>query len=248
MKKFSKTYEVDFYQVGADKKLTLYALMNMIQDIASDHAQILGFGHDQLDQDNFWVLVRQRLVMSKWPSWRDEIRIETFISKGRLGAPPRCLRIFFKDELIGEAQTSWMVLDSKTRRPASQKMDMILEASLDECCGVETKKIIAPQEELTPLKLITVEYSDLDMNFHVNNAIYGQWLINGVDVEIWKKWNLTGFAINYQKEIHHQQKVVLRNVSKILGDEMEIIFEGRIEGDSKAAFTASLIFSTNCPT
>ena len=35
MKRFSKSYVVDYYQVGADRLLTLQALMNIIQDITS---------------------------------------------------------------------------------------------------------------------------------------------------------------------------------------------------------------------
>lgn len=240
MKKFSKSYAIDFYQVGADKKLSLYALMNMIQDIASDHAQVLGFGHDQMGPDFLWVLVRQKLVMSSWPGWGEEISIETFISKKSIGTPPRCILIYHKGQLIGEAITSWLVLDKKTRKVATHKMELILDASIDEECPVEAKKINLSGLKLSPHKNLTVQYSDLDMNFHVNNAIYGQWLINCLSLDIIRGWDLAEFAINYLQEIHCSQQVVISSVATENGQEHEVFFEGRVEEREKAAFTASI--------
>lgn len=245
MKKFSKNYKIDFYQVGADRKLTLYSLMNMIQDIASDHAKLLGFGFDQLDKNTHWVLVRQAITMDLWPRWQDDIRIETYISHADIGTPPRDVLIYFKDELIGRGQTSWLVIDGLTRRVATQKIDLLLEAAVNERCGVKTRKILVKTNELTPLKSFNVEYSDLDMNLHVNNAIYGQWAMNCVELAQWKEWRVGEFYINYLQEILYQSEVLINAKTTQRDNGQEILIEGRVGNNSKAAFTALLLLIRN---
>lgn len=239
MKKFSKLYPINFYHVGTDKRLTLPALMNLIQDIASDHAALLGFGHDHLDQDTYWVLVRQKIQMDYWPRWQDEVRIETFIAKADIGTPPRDLLIYHQDKIIGRGQTTWLVVDGKTRKIASQKIDLLLDASVEESSGVKTQKITIPQDGMQYLKTFVVEFSDLDMNFHVNNAIYGQWVIDSLDADKMKEWNVSEFSINYLQEILYEDHVLInRKMTLISEDHQEVLIEGKIKDATKAAFTA----------
>lgn len=240
MKKFRKKYPIHFFQVGADKRLNLFALMNMIQDIASDHSQVLGFGPEQIEADTHWVLVRQKIQMDYWPQWQEEITIETFISKMDVGTPPRDIRVYHQDKVIGRGQTSWLIVDGKTRKVTSQKVDLFLEAAVEDTSGVKTKKISVPPEGMEPVKTFQVEYSDLDMNLHVNNAIYGQWLTNTFNLDELKTWEIREFGINYLQEILHQDKVHLKR--KVIGseNEQEVFIEGRVSEEGKAAFTALL--------
>lgn len=240
MKRFSKNYIIDYYQVGADRSLTLQSLMNIIQDIASDHAKILGFGQDELDVDTFWVLVRLQLQMSKLPQWRDEIRLETYISNQFTGTPPREVLIYADNELIGKAQTSWLVLSAETRKPATQKIDELLEAGIDESCGVVTRKINLSGHSLSLVREFEVLYSDLDLNYHVNNAIYGKWVSDSVPVKYWKDWQLHEFGINFMSEVHLGQKVVIKSEVKEEDDILEILVSGSVAEKEKAAFAASI--------
>lgn len=238
MKRFSKNYVIDYYQVGADRLLTLQALMNIIQDIASDHAKILGFGQDELDVDTFWVLVRLQLQMNALPQWRDEVRLETYISSQFSGTPPREVLIYAGDKLIGKAQTSWLVLSAETRKPATQKMDELLTAGINESCGIFTRKINFNGRSLSIKREFEVLYSDLDLNYHVNNAIYGKWASDVVPVELWKDWQLHEFGINFMNEVHLGQKVVIKTEIVKAEESIEVLVEGRVAEKEKAAFAA----------
>lgn len=238
MKKFKKKYPIHFYHVGVDKKLNLFGLMNMIQDLASDHAQILGFGHEQLDQDTYWVLVRQKIQMDYWPRWQEEIELETFIAHSKIGTPPRDLLIYYQGQIIGRGQTSWLVVDGKTRKVAAQKIDLLLEASVEESSGIKTEKVQLPAEGLELYKTFVVELSDLDMNFHVNNAIYGQWVSNCLDEQLLQGWEIQEFSINYLQEILHQNEVKIRRKVTLDSDKKLVYLEGRVGEESKAAFAA----------
>lgn len=240
MNRFSKNYKIDFYQVGADRALTLQSLMNIIQDIASDHAKILGFGQDELEINTFWVLVRMQLEMTELPTWRDEIRLETYISNKFPGTPPREVLIFLRDRLIGKVQTSWLVLDAQTRKPATQKITELLDSGIDESCGVVTRKINLHGRSLTMVREVTVVYSDLDLNYHVNNAVYGRWVTDVIPADLWKDWQINEFGINFLSEVHLGQRVRFSHEIIKNNDGLEIFVEGKVPEKEKAAFAASI--------
>ena len=41
---YSKDYEIKFYEVDYKNQLKESVLLNFLQDIAADHAEVLGFG------------------------------------------------------------------------------------------------------------------------------------------------------------------------------------------------------------
>ena len=76
---FEKEYRVHVYETGPDGKLNLYSLFNYMQDIASDHAEKLGFGRNDLMRDNrFWVLSRMYAVFHKLPLWGNSLIMKTW--------------------------------------------------------------------------------------------------------------------------------------------------------------------------
>ena len=72
LRQIEKEYTIHVYETGPDSRSTLYSLFNYMQDIASDHAILLGFGRDDLLKKNhFWVLSRMYAEVTQWPSWED---------------------------------------------------------------------------------------------------------------------------------------------------------------------------------
>jgi len=74
--RLEKEYPVHVYDTGPDGRLSLYALFNCFQDIASDHAVRLGYGRDELlRQNQFWVLSRIYAEINALPHWEEEIPV-----------------------------------------------------------------------------------------------------------------------------------------------------------------------------
>jgi acyl-ACP thioesterase len=67
---------VNSFLVNPQKRLGLYGLLNLLQDTAWIHATHLGHGYDNmLLEETAWVLTRQKVRMTEWPKWGDEIQI-----------------------------------------------------------------------------------------------------------------------------------------------------------------------------
>ena len=77
---WTQAYPVNAIVVNAQKRLGLVGLLNILQDAAWAHADHLGHGYEAtLEAGSLWILSRQKLTMTDWPDWRDELIVRTWV-------------------------------------------------------------------------------------------------------------------------------------------------------------------------
>lgn len=237
---FKQEYKIRSININSNKRLGLYGLIGLLQDTASEHAHTLNFGYEtMINQGYFWVLVRQKLKMSAWPKWHDFITIKTWTTPPDGFYATREFEIFLENNKIGECSTSWMALTTKDRKPIeiSEIKNNFLPRT-DYHLNFKSSKIIATNN-LKPQKKIEVKISDLDMNNHVNNIKYSQWVLDCIPFEYHKKYTLKEFEINFLNETFLGDTITLysnfneNNLNKA-------IFLGKNEKTSKVTFIVKL--------
>ena len=113
---FTETYKVRSTQVNLNNQLGLYGVLGMLQDIAAEHASYLGFGYRQLIQKGFfWALVQQKLKMTRWPEWNEQITVHTWSLPIQGVYAFREFELYCKGEKIGESSSTWITMDIKSR-------------------------------------------------------------------------------------------------------------------------------------
>jgi acyl-ACP thioesterase len=85
-----------------------------------------------------------------------------------------------------------------------------------------------------------VAYSDLDMNCHVNNAMYMQWAMNAVDYEISSERPVKEFTINFNHEIKPMEVVSIYKAIEEREDGRHVFVEGKVGGQS--SFCVEIVF------
>src|SRR5512133_845333 len=115
---YENEFRVHVYDTGPDGRLSLTSLFNYMQDIASDHAEKLGFGRDDLMRDNrFWVLSRIYAVFNRWPLWGDSLSLTTWPDgTDHLFALRSYEAKTGNGALFASASSSWLILDRDTKR------------------------------------------------------------------------------------------------------------------------------------
>ncbi|HUO99585.1 MAG TPA: acyl-ACP thioesterase domain-containing protein [Rhizomicrobium sp.] len=239
---WTKDYDVNTIVLNSHKRLGLTGLLNILQDIAWLHAEHLGWGYEDLIKRNtIWVLVRQKLVMNDWPVWGDVVTIRTW-PRGVAGVLAlRDFEIFVRERKLGECTTSWLTLNWKTRRP--QKIDpatFMLEdrpASL----SFEAEKI-ALRTDLNPVARFVVRYSDLDVNGHVNNTRYAQWIVDTATMEETASLQVAAYEVNFINETRVGDEVVIDRgeVERPADAPAWCQFQGRRTSDDKVLFAAKV--------
>lgn len=227
-----KTYREDLRLQTRDCDLTGHwrpsAILEAMQETAGTHSQLLGVGRNTLLQQGVvWVLTRVEVVMDRYPQAGDAVSIETFPMPVRRCFFPRYF--IFRDDHgseLGRAGTLWVLMDVTTRKMVKPDLcaalmpdnsDLLaplgLPATVTEVSGTLETCLHQPQ------------YTDLDVNGHVNNTRYMDWCCNALGIATMQAQCLAQFDVNYNLEILPHQDI--RCELRRLGDAFSFSgFEG----------------------
>jgi acyl-ACP thioesterase len=118
------------------------------------------------------------IKIDSFPKWRESITVETWPAAGDALRAYRNYRVLDSEgNVLAVCLSYWMMINLKTRRPTRMTED-ILNTRLSDREHVlsVTSDKIPKIEDATSHKNILVRRSDLDMNNHVNNARYLEWM------------------------------------------------------------------------
>ena len=203
-------YRIKSYEVDIHRRLRISAMLDFFQESAWRHATDLKVGVEQLgSQGCFWVLSRLSLQVDEYPVWNDEITVHTW-PKGidKLMALRDFLILNRAGEVCVRASTAWIIVDSKRRRPVRiEPFFSHITLLLDREALPGTAKKVPPLSEGDAMSQYTAGYSVLDINRHVNNARYADWITDSFSLDKFEKTAIRDFSINYLAEVGPGQAV-----------------------------------------
>ncbi|MCF6333466.1 MAG: thioesterase [Draconibacterium sp.] len=189
------------YFINRFGKLSTSFLFYQMQDIAWEHAAVLGFGFDKLKEDQqFWVLSRLRVKIIRRPEWGEDFTLETWSRGADRFYGYR--DFYFVDKAgnnIIEATTSWLVLDLKSKKIVQLTNFKNFPTYAESVFGENAKKVRAPKSEDT-LQYTPALFTEIDINQHFNSGRYLERIINSYDFGFHEKNDLAEFEVNFLKE------------------------------------------------
>ena len=244
MNRYIQNFQIPCYSTDMSWRLKPASFMDYAQEAANLHANILGFGYDDLIASRTaWVLSRMRVVFEDTPKWRENMTLKTW-HKGldRLFF----LRDFHMTDDEGrtrvKATTSWLVINLETRRLVRDP-NLLEEGTIcsDNILEAPAGKVAMPKD-VEPMLVMNhdVAYSDLDMNGHVNNAMYMQWAMNAVNYDISSEKPVKEFTINFNHEIKPQETVSIFKAIVEKEDGRHVFVEGKV--GEQSSFCVEIIF------
>uniref|UniRef100_UPI003217E43B acyl-[acyl-carrier-protein] thioesterase n=1 Tax=uncultured Draconibacterium sp. TaxID=1573823 RepID=UPI003217E43B len=199
--KYRQELTTKSYFVNRFGKLSTSFLFWQIQDIAWEHAEILGFGFDNLKKEQqFWVLSRLLVKIKRRPKWGERFIIETWPvgTKGLLAL--RDIEFLDeKGESIIQATTSWLVLDAKTKRIIRLEDLKDIPLNGERVFEHTAGKVQAPKSD-QELIFSPALFNEIDINQHFNSGRYLERIIDSYDFDFHSKNELAEFEINFAKE------------------------------------------------
>ena len=215
MKTYTETFTLRTRDCDLKGTWRLSAVLEAMQEAAGTHSMLLGCGREELLKKNIvWVLSRSELHMERYPSAGEKITLHTFPMPNRICFFPRYY--IFTDErgeMIGKAGTLWLLMDLETRkmlppgdiaRLIPDNRDLAVPMNLPATVGsLQGEEFVS---EYTPV------YTDLDVNMHVNNTRYADWLCNALGIGLMSENEPESVIFNYNHEILPGQKIRLRRI------------------------------------
>lgn len=213
VKRILQAYQCDRY--GYVRPLIL---MNELQGCADTHAEMLGCGRTFLTEHNMaWVVTHYLVDIIELPCEGEELTFSTWPSMKELLRATRDFEIRGADgRLMVRATSQWVLIDMATRRP--MRLDDAVPTLVQH--GARAwDRIFCKFPDFTPEKMhvFKCRFDDIDVNQHINNAVYAVWATESVGYTYRNEHKLRSIELNFKKEINPDTPQVEIDV-KIDGD------------------------------
>ena len=210
--KYKKEYHVKSYEVDCHGFLRILTLMNFLQEAAVESADSLGFGFEVCrDKGVAWVGSNYLIKIERLPKIDERIEIETWPAEGKLWGAIR--NFLLKDKngnVIIRAKSQWVLIDMERRRPVSLSKYFPEYEFIDEQVMGEDFHKLSPIENPDNVKDIWVRFDDIDINNHVNNAVYPLWAAESIDSEYRMQHTPAEIEVCFKKEALLGEQVEVR--------------------------------------
>lgn len=208
---YSKKMQIPNIATDCFGRMKMAWLLACLQEVAGEHCEILGASNGEYGgRQLFWAVTRHKVEITRLPGAREEITLRTWPCPTTRVAYPRATVAY--DEAGNElfrAMSLWVLMDVSSRA-------MILPGK----SGVLVEGITTGHEIGTPGSLapamggITVSrpvrYTDLDVNGHMNNTQYLNWVEDLLPSAYHRDHTAKEFTICYLSEARENQVLDLK--------------------------------------
>lgn len=184
-------------------------LGNYMLNAADYHATERGFGWHYLKSINkAWVLSRLCIEMTEMPKANEHFYIETWLESVKRYFTYRNFRIedAATGKVMGHACSVWALIDSTTRQPVDlmevNEGDIATWVNNERHCDIAPPGRARMTDEARLAATVTAQYTDIDVNGHVNSMKYIEHILNLFPME-WHEHNrIRRFDVAYVAEAY----------------------------------------------
>ena len=240
MNVYKSKYVIPSYELDMFKKARVNTYLKVGDSVAGEHSIVNKCSISDLQEVGLtWMIARSRTVVNKYVAWNEEIEITTYVDASIGFNSNRIIELKDKDDnLVATIYQKWAILDMKTGRP--QRVDRY-RGELE--CGSEKYDFPNIVEEIDNANIeitrkdLTINYSDIDSNIHVNNLKYCNWVMDTLDFEFLKNNELTLLDIRWIKQCFMGQNLFVV-ATKNAEDANKILFRIYRKEDEALVFEA----------
>ena len=207
---YEKKYYIGSNDVDQFLELKLPSFFRMMQDISTEHAEMLHIGKaDTLDKNLYWVITRIELDIIRMPQYLETVTLKTYPGDDMRFIFLRYFQCEDKDgNVLIKASTLWMVLNHETHHVMLNPFNGF-KAPSEHLEGELHLPNKAEGEANNLIEVRKIRYSDIDLNGHLNNTKYIDYIVDTHDSEFYKKNRIKHFLINYEKELKDNNELSL---------------------------------------
>ena len=235
---YAKEYEVSPVAVDPYGRLKASRILEYLQTVAGEHSILLGTDQNALmDKNLFWAVIRHRVQISRLPHSGEKLRIETWPMPTTRTAYPRSTIAY--DEEGNECFRSislWILMDSASRAMVLPGRSGVQVSGLLRGCELQAPSSMLPRE-MGAMEERYVRYTDLDLNGHMNNCRYLDWVDDLLPSAFHARHELKEFTLCYMSEVMENEPVQLHwelsdgpvlTVEAVRQDQTDSMSRGRV--------------------
>lgn len=216
-----KAHEVDF-----SDSITASAVFNLLQDAAASHADNLGWGFDDLaEKGELWMLSWMYVEFTSFPGFHDKITLLTW--------PKDVYKIYAlrdfsitgsNNDTIVKATSAWLMINLKSKRIINpQKLLASITNYPDNHALAALPEKLRYDTGDNEIMRVQPSYSDIDINNHVNNARYVEYIQNCFPAEHWKAYKLKSIKVMFLSETKIDDEISFSLLEKSDGENTHFV-------------------------
>ncbi|MBU2929288.1 acyl-[acyl-carrier-protein] thioesterase [Winogradskyella psychrotolerans] len=241
---FDKQFELRYFEMNEFGVATPAIMLALLEETAAEHCYAIDHSLFDLFQKNIgWVLFSGVLQMDRYPSYKENITIRTWLSSYSTIKGYRENLIFdAQQNIIGRAKGLWVFFDIEKRRPTpifheiKEKWSYCKESSIDTNIKVKLPVVDVADYSGT----FQVHRFDTDMNKHVNNIRYLQWVMESIPEAIINTHFLHVIDGRFIAEAQSGDTVM--SLTKTLDNPTTFQHSIKVEGSDKICATATTLW------
>jgi len=180
------------------------SILDVMQTTADRHNELLSCSRVDIENKGLtWVLFKTIVCMDRFPKIGERVAVRTYTKKPSMHFIPRYYELTdTQGNIMGNAGSFWVLVDNELKKPyLPQKKGVIIPENTNLPFLVnlmhEHKKISGSEKSFN----LKPDYCDIDINGHVNNIRYVDWLYNALGSEILEKSAINYICICYNYEV-----------------------------------------------
>lgn len=209
--KTTETFKIRAYDIDSQKRVTIPALMKCMHEAAMSNSIHLKVSVWDLEPHSIsWVLMRKKLTIHRYPLFGEQIQVQTYPAGFEKFFTYRDYQVHdAQGVLIAEAATTWLLMDTATRKMA-RIPDFIANMEMPDraTCLPRLPLKLAKFGKATLEKQFRVGWHELDFNMHLNNLYYLQWILETLPDEVLQNKRLKDINILYKLECKWKEEIV----------------------------------------
>ncbi|MBR2768312.1 MAG: hypothetical protein IKD68_05215 [Solobacterium sp.] len=208
---FSRTIRINASSCDRFQRLRMSALFSILQEMSISDVEGIGVTREMtLDKGLLWVISRMKLEFERMISYDEEITFSTWPGERSHMMFPRYYEARDAEgNLVFRGSSLWLLISESTRtiiRPEDYGIEIPAREGKEQC---ELPMALRSIDSDRPASIRTVLYSDIDLNGHVNNTRYLDWIDDLFDVHFHEVYVPTAVQINYDHEVEYGSSVSL---------------------------------------
>jgi len=241
---FDKDFELRYFEMNKFGEASPTTILTLLEETAADHCYSIDYGlYDLINQNIGWVLVSGIMNMERYPTYKEKIKIRTWLSSYSTVRGVRENIIYDEqDNIIGTAKGLWIFFDVKRRRPVRIFDD--IKNSWSSCQKESVKYNVVEKIQAIDyakhIKDFKVNQFDVDMNDHVSNLRYLQWSLESVPDEIIENYYLHSLEGRFIGEAHYGDSI--RSLTENDRNEDSFVHTIKTQNNNKVCVTAKTLW------
>ena len=206
-------YSVGLFDLDANGRASILTIADCLQEAGMDHGfLLLERGGMAVDPDIGFVLTRLQIRMERYPRWKENIRIMTWLSPV---SGNYIIRNFIlsdnEGKQLGAAINSAVPFNLEHRKvvPVPDEGRTIMVSDREPPLPHHFNKLNRPEGDLLEGSVVT-GFFDCDLYGHVNNVRYIQWGLDVLPHDVVSDSFLAEVDINFRSEADAGSRIIIQ--------------------------------------